>query len=227
MTEAETKTARFNLSAPLIYLITSNLTDAATESSDVEFQNIIKTVERAVHAGVSLIQLREKSLRPRVLFELTRRAVEIAEGSHTKILVNDRVDVALAAGAAGAHLTTLSLSAKTVRTITPPEFLIGVSAHSIEEVASAKDGAADFVTFSPIFATPSKAAYGAPRGLAELQIVAQQFNGFPVIALGGITDIKHAGSALEAGASGVAAIRLFAQAHDMTETVAQLRGVAK
>lgn len=227
MIEAETQTTRFNLSAPLIYLITSSLTRAETESSDAEFQNILKTVERAVHARIPLIQLREKSLRPRVLFDLARRAVEIAKGSDTKILVNDRVDVALAAGAAGAHLTTLSLSAQTIRTITPPEFLIGVSTHSIEEVASAKDGAADFVTYSPVFATPSKAAYGAPRGLAELQRAAQLFGGFPVIALGGITEVEHAKSALKAGASGVAAIRLFEQAQDLIEMVTQLRRIAK
>lgn len=218
---------RFDLKEPLIYLITANDTRVETESSDAEFQNILETVERAVHARIPLVQLREKSLRPRVLFELASRAVEISKSSHTKILVNDRVDIALAAGASGAHLTTLSLSAHTIRSITPTQFLIGVSTHSSDEVAAAKDGDADFVTYSPVFATPSKARYGEPRGLDELRRVTTEFVGFPIVALGGITDIDHVKSALDAGACGVAAIRLFSQAESLTGIAERIRSAAQ
>ena len=162
----------------------------------------------AINARVSLIQLREKNLSARILYELTARAARLTRGSATRLLVNDRADIARAASADGVHLTTRSLAASVVRRAFGDEFLIGVSTHSLEEARAARDGRADFATFGPVFETDSKRVYGPPVGLARLSEAARELASFPVIALGGATS-ETAAALLRAGAQGVAAIRLF------------------
>ena len=160
----------------------------------------------------------------RVLFELTARAAEITRGSETRLLVNDRSDIARAAGADGVHLTSQSLPADVVRKIYGPEFLIGVSTHSLDEARAAQIGGANFVVFGPVFETESKREFGAPQGLKMLAEVTNGLRGFPVVAIGGIT-LDNAGACFEAGASGVAAIRLLNDAERMSSIVASLRSV--
>jgi len=143
-----------------------------------------------------------------VLYELATRAVAITRGSATRLLVNDRFDVARAAGADGVHLTTRSLPAKVVRSICGDDFLIGVSTHSLETALNARAEGADFVVFGPVFETPSKRIYGEPQGLDTLREVTSALAGFPVIAIGGINR-ENADECFRAGASGIAAIRLF------------------
>ena len=109
-----------------------------------------------------------KRCRREFLYELTERAVEITRGSDTRLLVNDRSDIARAAGADGVHLTSQSLPADVVRKIYGPEFLIGVSTHSLDEARAARAGGADFVVFGPVFETESKREFGAPQGLNRL-----------------------------------------------------------
>lgn len=121
------------------------------------------------------------------------------------MLVNDRADTALAANADGVHLTEKSISAETIRRDFPANFIIGVSTHSIETAEKAKKQGADFVTFSPIFASPGKAE---PKGLEKLKEVCEKLKPFPVIALGGIDETNYK-SVLEKGASGFAAIRFL------------------
>src|SRR5213593_887234 len=99
-----------NLSKPILYLITPGATLETTTPASKEFQKLLPQISVAVDAGIELIQLREKNLTARVLFELTERVVEITRGSSTRVLVNDRADVAAGAGADGVHLTTRSLS---------------------------------------------------------------------------------------------------------------------
>jgi thiamine-phosphate pyrophosphorylase len=118
------------------------------------------------------------------------------------LLVNDRFDVARAAGADGVHLPSNSLPAHLVREICGNDFLIGVSTHSLEEARAAM--AADFIVFGPVFATGSK----QPQGLEKLREVTSALSGFPVVAIGGI-DLDNAEECFRAGASGIAAIRLF------------------
>lgn len=165
-------------------------------------------MEAWVAAEISLVQIREKSLSARVLYELATRAVAITRGSATRLLVNDRFDVARAAGADGVHLTTRSLPAKVVRSICGDDFLIGVSTHSLETALNARAEGADFVVFGPVFETPSKRIYGEPQGLDTLREVTSALAGFPVIAIGGINR-ENADECFRAGASGIAAIRLF------------------
>jgi thiamine-phosphate pyrophosphorylase len=197
-----------DLRKPITYLITSGETTAATTPLTEDFSLILKLVEAAVAAGISLVQLREKNLTARVLYGLAVRAVEISGGSATRLLVNDRADIACAAAADGVHLTTRSLAADIVRQNFGREFLIGVSTHSLSEARAARQCGADFVVFGPVFETTSKRSGGEPVGLAELNAVASELLPFPVLALGGITE-DNAVDCLCAGASGVAGISLF------------------
>jgi len=190
------------LNLPITYPITSGKTTPQTISDTLRF------VQAAVEAEVVLLQIREKSLPARVLYELATRAAEITRGSKTRLLVNDRADIARAAGADGVHLTSQSLPAGVVRRTFGSEFLIGVSTHSLDEARAARDGGADFVVFGPVFDTESKRGFGAPQGLDKLRQVADELRGFPVLAIGGIS-LENAGACFDAGASGVAAISLF------------------
>ncbi len=152
-----------------------------------------------------------------MLYELTVRAAEITGGSRTRLLVNDRSDIARAAGADGVHLTSQSLPANVVRETCGPDFLIGVSTHSRQEVLAARDAGADFVVFGPVFDTESKRVYGEPQGLEKLRSVAHL--DFTVVAIGGIT-LTNVAACFEAGAQGVAAIRLFSDPNNLSSTVA-------
>ena len=211
-----------NLQTPLLYLITSGETTPATTPASNDFARLLALVAAAVAARIPLVQLREKNLHARTLYELTTRAAEITRGSATRLLVNDRADIAHTAGADGVHLTTHSLAAHILRRTFPQNFLIGVSTHSLAEAHAARDGGADFATFGPIFDTPAKRAYGAPVGLEKLNEAARTLASFPLIALGGIT-LANAPEALRAGAKGVAAIRLFNDPESLNTTVHTIR----
>lgn len=193
-----------------------------TKPGSEEFQLILEIVSASIEAGVSLIQIREKNLPARTLYELASQCVALTTGTETGLLVNDRADIARAAGADGVHLTTRSLDAGIVRRSFGPDLLIGVSAHSLDEARRARDGHADFAVFGPIFDTPSKRAGGPPLGVDELREAAEALAPFPLIAIGGINRDK-AREALSAGASGVAAIRLFAEPADLGQTVRAIR----
>jgi len=169
---------------------------------------LLDNIKRAIEAGVDFIQIREKDLSARELVSLARSAREMKRGHETKILVNDRLDVALAADLDGIHLGQSSVPAQQIHDKLPkPDFLLGVSTHSLEEVGAARKHGANFITFGPVFFTPSKAGYGDPAGLEALKKVCQ-FARIPVFALGGI-DEKNYLECLLNGASGIAAIRLF------------------
>ena len=150
------------------------------------------------------VQIRDKELAARELIAVVRRAV----GTMGKVLVNSRVDVAIAAGAAGVHLPAGSIAPSEWRGITPPGFLIGVSCHTRDEVVRAEQEGADYVLFGPVFAPLSKTSALAPRGLDELRRVSHAVK-IPVLALGGIT-WENAEACVGAGAAGVAGITLFA-----------------
>jgi thiamine-phosphate pyrophosphorylase len=197
-----------HLTTPITYAITSGATTAKTTPDDPEFSHLLHWVEAAVAARVSLVQIREKALSARVLFALAERAAAIRRGSDTRLLVNDRFDVARAAGADGVHLTTRSLPASIVREFCGEEFLIGVSTHSLEEARTAAEMGADFVVFGPVFETESKRIFGEPQGLEKLREVTTALSDFPIIAIGGI-DRSNMAECFRAGAAGIAAIRLF------------------
>lgn len=204
-----------SLAVPIIYPITSGKTSPQTTPDDPQFSEILRLVRAAVDADVPLFQIREKSLPARVLYELVARAAEIAYGSRTRLLVNDRSDIARVAGADGVHLTTQSLPVEVVRSLFGAEFLIGVSTHSLDEARAARAGGADFVVFGPVFETESKRAFGEPQGLGKLAEVTRELGEFPVVAIGGIT-LDNVDECFQAGARGIAAIRLLNDTENLT-----------
>jgi thiamine-phosphate pyrophosphorylase len=211
-----------DLPLPIIYPITSGTTTAQTIPEDPQFLSILRLVQAAVAAEVPLFQLREKALHARVLCELTGHAVEIMRGSKTRLLVNDRSDIARAAGADGVHLTTQSLPVHVMRKLYGSEFLIGVSTHSLQTAREAAQAGADFVVFGPVFETESKRVYGAPQGLEKLREVTSELGDFPVVAIGGVT-LDNVEKCFAAGASGVAATRLLNDATGLASIVEKIR----
>jgi len=164
----------------------------------------VDVVEECLGAGLRAVQLREKDLEARELLALAGGLRESTRRHGARLLVNDRADVALAAGADGVQRTHLSLPVDALRAITPAGFLIGASAHSTSEAREAVDHGADFVVFGPVYDTPSKRRYGPPQGLAALESVARAVSR-PVLAVGGLTPERVA-EVLAAGAAGVAVI---------------------
>ena len=164
-------------------------------------------IARNLAAGIEWIQIREKDLSARDLFDLTAQVLGLPNPYRSKILVNTRVDVALAAGAAGAHLPAGSPAPRTWRALTPPGFLIGVSCHTLDEVRAAEDQGADYAVFGPVFAPRSKVTSLEPRGIEGLTQAVRAVR-IPVLALGGIT-AGNAEDCIQAGAAGIAAISLY------------------
>jgi len=185
------------------------------------------SIRRAAAAGADWIQIRERDLQARSLVELARFAVVETRATSARVFVNDRLDVALAAAAAGVHLGEKSLPLETVvewrRSAGRSDFLIGVSCHSLESARAAGRGGANFIFFGPVFATPSKAAFGAPQGIERLREVCASLE-IPVLAIGGV-NLENARACIAAGAAGIAAIRLFQEAPDSAELAAQLKAV--
>jgi thiamine-phosphate pyrophosphorylase len=170
------------------------------------------------------VQIREKDLTSRELITLVEEALsatrEPGMGS-ARVVVNDRVDVALAGAADGAHLAAHSMPVQVVRRFVPRAFLIGVSCHSLGEAIAAESGGADYLVLGPVFETPSKLGYGPPLGLEKLRDITSRIR-IPVLALGGIT-VERVRPCLEAGASGVAGIRIFQDCESVQERARELR----
>jgi len=178
-------------------------------------------IEAAAQAGVDMIQIREKDLSARAVCQWVERAVEVVKPYGTRILVNDRFDIALAGGAQGVHLTTQSLPPEVVRAQVGHQLIIGVSTHSLEEARRAEEGAADFIVCGPVFDTPSKRAYGPPLGLEALADMVKEVQ-IPVLGIGGI-DLTNFPQVLACGASGIAAIRLFIESPSLQDVVQQMK----
>ncbi len=162
---------------------------------------LLDNIARVARTGVDYIQLREKDLSARELIAVTRAAVQQIEGTATKLIVNSRADVAVAAGAHGVHLPSDSIEALEWKRAFPG-LVVGVSCHTPDDLASA--AAADYLFYSPVFDSPGK---GPPIGLEALA-AATRLTAIPVLALGGIT-WQNAEECVRAGAAGIAAIRLF------------------
>ncbi len=178
-----------------------------TDRSRLGRRSLLRAMSQAIRAGADFIQLREKDLSDRDLHALACRAVGLARGTRCRILVNGRADVALAAGAHGVHLPSTGLRARDLVPWIPPDFLVGVSTHSLEDARRAEADGAHYILLGPVFRTPSKIRYGDPLGLTSLRRVCRSV-AIPVVGLGGISwDLVPA--VLHEGAAGVAGITLF------------------
>ena len=158
---------------PLICLISKG--EATSENFTAYKNQFLKLVKIAVRNKISIIQIREKKLSARLVFRLTKETAKITKQTETKLLVNDRADIAFAAGADGVHLTENSLPVEIIRRSFPKDFIIGVSTHSIEKTRLAKIQNADFAAFSPVFSSPGKAE---PKGLEKLKMVCESVRDF-------------------------------------------------
>jgi thiamine-phosphate pyrophosphorylase len=192
-------------------------------------RDVAEKIRLAAAAGADWVQIREKDLPPRELLELAREAVQ---STAARIFINDRLDVALAAGATGVHLGRASVpAAEVVRWRragnTAENFSIGVSCHSLDEVREAEAAGADYAFFGPVFETPSKRAFGPPQGIALLGEICRAVK-IPVVAIGGV-DEKNAASLIRAGAAGVAAIRTFQESRSekhLRDWIARIHSLA-
>ncbi|MGC1685296.1 MAG: thiamine phosphate synthase [Candidatus Acidiferrales bacterium] len=202
--------------SPILCYVTSRKA-LGLEPNPIE--QLLAIIRRAIEAGVDWIQIREKDLPGRELIYLVREAVAAATGTRTKILVNDRLDVAIAVHAAGVHLGAASLPVRAVAgwreshaAASTLNFLIGASCHSLEQAQSAEQDGADYVIFGPVFETPSKASFGPPQGIERLRNVCAETK-IPVLAIGGV-NAANASDCIRAGAAGIAAIRMFQEARN-------------
>jgi len=195
---------------PLLCLVTDRhrLVHA---SGDDGREELAALVGAAARAGVDLIQIRERDLDARRLCELVRACLHAAHGSQSRILVNDRVDVALASGAAGVHLRSDSPATARIRAIVPAGFLIGRSIHSARDAAAAEEGGGlDYLIAGTVFPSPSKSTVHGWLGLDGLRAVVERVE-LPVLAIGGV-NLSAAAAIAATGAAGLAAISLFADA---------------
>jgi thiamine-phosphate pyrophosphorylase len=169
--------------------------------------NLLDVIARNLSAGVDWVQIREKDLSARELYQLVSSAVALLRPSGARILVNTRVDVAIAAGAHGVHLPVNSPSPAAWKSVVPAGFQFGVSCHTLAELHQAEVMGANYAVFGPVFSPRSKFTDLNPRGLKGLRAAVRAV-GIPILALGGISE-SNAQSCVDAGAAGVAAISMF------------------
>ena len=198
---------------PSLYLVTDRHQTRGRPLADV--------VHAALDGGVDGVQLREKDLLGAELLRLATVLRELTARYGVTFLVNDRIDVALTAGADGIHLPRDGFSIPTARELLARRYLIAVSTHTPAEVAAAAADGADFVVFGPVYATPSKAAFGPPRGTEDL-VRASAACPIPVLAIGGVT-AERVAAVRAAGASGVAVVSAIMAADDPARAARGLR----
>ena len=202
---------------PIVCYVTDSL------SLGLNSWDVLDAICNALCCGTDWIQIREKAAAGHKTLELTRHAIEAANNvsdgpaKRARVFVNDRLDVALAAGADGVHLGGESIPvADAVNWCrgghAPSDFAAGASCHSMAGARAAQDAGANYIFFGPVFDTPSKRGFGAPQGLERLSEICAAMS-IPVIAIGGVNE-KNAASCIRAGASGIAAIRLFQEPSD-------------
>ena len=175
-------------------------------------RQFLDTIRQALKGGVTTVQLREKGLATHELYSLACELRKITSDFKVNFIVNDRVDIALAVEADGVHLGWQSLPFGIVRKLLGFEKLIGISTHNRQEALQAQDNGADYITFGPVFDTPSKAGLLKPTGVEEIQKLKKEIH-IPIVSLGGINE-RNVEAVLDGGADGIAVISSIMQADD-------------
>jgi thiamine-phosphate pyrophosphorylase len=194
------------------------------QTGAASWAGLLTAAAAAARAGVDFVQVRERGLEDASLLALAMDVRQSIVGTGARMIVNDRIDVALAAGAAGAHLPRSAVTCDRLRAMVPDNFLVGRSVHSVAEaVATEGTGGCDYLVFGTVFESESKPAGHAVAGLAALAEVCAAVR-LPVLAIGGITPARVP-DLVRAGAAGVAAIGLFAAGgeRELREAVDQIR----
>jgi len=191
-----------------------------TDRRQAPGEDIVQAVAWALDGGIRAVQLREKDLAGKELYQLADRMRALTARYGARLLVNDRVDVAMAVGADGVHLGGSSIPASAARRLLGEEALIGCSTHNARELREAAEQGADFATFGPVYPTPSKAAYGPPVGVIALAKACRE-TAIPLFALGGVNK-ENAGEVILAGAFGIALISGVVAAADPRGAAAEL-----
>lgn len=188
-----------------------------TDRHQIHGRSLLTVLSQAIQAGVQAIQLRERDLSTGELLSLAGEIQAMVTPGAVSLVINDRVDLAMALGLDGVHLRADSLPSHSVRQIIGPHRLIGVSTHSAEDVRRASQGCADYVVLGPIFDTPSKRSFGSPLGLDLLADVCRN-SSIPIFAIGGIT-CERVREVRQAGAHGVAVIGALLTRNDIGRAV--------
>ena len=203
-----------------------------TDRQQTAGRDLEEVLARALEGGVRAIQLREKDRDAVEVCRLGERLLARTRAAGAALIVNDRIDVAMAVGADGVHLTRKSLPPNEARVLVGPQMLLGISCHSLGDVTEAVDGGVDFLVLGPIYATASKAPYGPPL-TPEIVRRARAFCPLPILAIGGIGP-ERVPEVMAAGADGVAAISAVLAAPDPTlatrellEAVAHARAIRR
>lgn len=183
-------------------------------------QPLLHTVKLALEGGVKTVQLREKGLATHELYSLACELRKITSDFKANFIVNDRVDIALAVEADGVHLGWQSLPFPVVRRLVGSEKLIGVSTHNRQEALQAQSCGADYITFGPVFDTPSKAGLLKPTGVEEIKKLKNEID-LPIVAVGGMNG-KNVESVLNGGADGIAVISSIMQSDDPEDAARSL-----
>ena len=189
-----------------------------TDRKQTADRPLVDVVHAALDGGVRAVQLREKDLEGRELYELAEQLRALTLRYQARLLISDRIDIALATEADGVHLGQSSFPVVEARQLLGPDKLIGVSTHSRHEIAASEG--ADFIIFGPVYYTPSKAAYGEPQGLHRLREAVQQST-VPVFAIGGIK-AERVAEVLETGAHGIAVISAVSAASEPAQAAREL-----
>jgi thiamine-phosphate pyrophosphorylase len=203
---------------PIVCIVTRGRGGTGTP----ERLTLLERLRRAATAGATMIQIRERQFADRDLASFVRDVVEVARPAGALVTVNDRTDIALAAGADGVHLKSDGPHPGDVRRLVPSGFIVGRSVHNQDEAATMESsGACDYLLFGTVFPSRSKPADHPIAGLDGLARVCRRV-ALPVVAIGGIS-IERAADVARAGAAGIAAISLFADAQDAEAVVRDLR----
>jgi thiamine-phosphate pyrophosphorylase len=191
-----------------------------TDRAQTVGRSLDEVVDASLHGGARAFQLREKDLEAGALAALAGRLLRRIRPAGGLLLINDRIDVTLAVGADGTHVSQQGFAPAIARRLLGPARLLGVSCHSLAEAEEAQEGGADFILLGPIFFTPSKARYGPPLGVELLRQVRPRIR-LPIFAIGGINAANRAG-VISAGADGVAVISAVMTADDVSTAVTAL-----